>query len=326
MPHRVPHALHLLQLLPLLMMPATGLIWAGTVLAHDLPDGQVERALQVTAYPDHIEVRYQFGMSERTLCDQGRAGADVVDVDGLSEEQLRSIEAEYLATVAEEIVERIELLVAGEIQQRATVVGELIYLHHLQFECRVIYPLVLDSESVRLELSDQNFATYPGHYRVAVRGRGGLEAVSDTAAPLLVRAPRLPIQAEDRERLVVPPFQATLRNGLPRSDTTSPGLQALPPTSLAALADPREASLPESPQASESNADRTAAVAKSPDIITHSGDASEAHLLRDSTRPATGEARSLPGWILATIVLLAALVCLPLLLTSRGRIVPDGTK
>jgi hypothetical protein len=279
--------------------------------AHDLPYGQVERAIQVTAYPDHVEVQYQFGMHERMIWEQlhgveGGEERSSDEVELLDSHELARLETEFLAQVASQLASWINLEVAGERWECSNLTTELIYQHHLQFECRLRFDcpenvsfsdpsdfsdhsdLSKLSERTSLRFTDGGFSNYPGHYRVAVRGRGGVQATSDTAALLLVRAPRLPILAESRGRLVVPPIRATLGQGPSRPSSSEP---------LAVATSPERAEITSPPIKSDAK-----------------GVAS-----RSTRNVSRGGTRGLPGWIVTGIIALAALSCLPLLLLSPRR-------
>jgi hypothetical protein len=272
--------------------------------AHDLPDGQVERALQVTAYPDRIEVKYQFGLSERTMWKELRGAGESkeVDIGGLDREELAALEAEYLEKVAGELPGRMELLLAGERQEQPSISKELIYQHHLQFECRLVYPCTVAAEPCSFELTDQNFAAYPGHYRVAVRGRGGREALSDRAALLLVRAPRLPIQAERLGKLVVPPIQATVGSDLASASvrvasSSSPQLILRGKDSITPQATNTATKLPGPPHASRLSVGKD--------------------VLLGSSGSAASSSRTILNWFIGGFILLAAILCLPPLFLNR---------
>ena len=51
-----------------------------TVRGHELPDGQIERSVQIRVKPDAILVEYTLAMSEATLENQLREGGEMTDV------------------------------------------------------------------------------------------------------------------------------------------------------------------------------------------------------------------------------------------------------
>lgn len=321
----------------LLIGVAAGLWTIAAAQAHDLPYGQVERAIQVTAYLQHIEVQYQFGMHDRMIWEQLHGVEDAAshEVELLDRDELSRLEMDFLAHVADQLASWVELEVAGERWECTELTTELIYQHHLQFECRLRFDCPVNvefSERTALRLTDGGFANFPGHYRAAVRGRGGVEATSDTTALLLVRAPRLPILAETRGRLVVPPIQATLGGSSRRGTTAEPSDSRPKPDEPSLSPTVRnndaeagsELSLRESEPGPSEVSNRESRDAEASSSIEPSASAVAAErqgadskrLESDTRRRGT---RGLPGWLLTSLIALAVLSCLPLLLLSPRR-------
>ncbi len=165
-------------------MPYVAAALLTAVIAHDLPPGVVERAVQVTVRSDAIEVQYQFGMNEQTL------RARLLDAGHTPAEPLEALEQQYLEYAARVLPKQLELLLDGRPVEPSSITSQLIYQHHLQFELQFEVPWTPQQRETEFVLRDRNFPELPGHSRLAMRSRGAAQVISDVA-PILVRAPRL---------------------------------------------------------------------------------------------------------------------------------------
>ncbi len=167
------------------------------VLGHRLPDHVVERAVQVTVYPQRIEIVYQIGFNEVTLAEQLRSLAPDVPVPDSPEQTLEIYRQRILPRLADGLQVQLDgkpVTVQPREARRAT-------LHHAQLECVMEVPLSSDDPPVSLKVHDQNFASDPGGHRMAAKGRDGPRLLNNSVPPILARVAQVPDdQLSDEQR------------------------------------------------------------------------------------------------------------------------------
>lgn len=256
------------------------------VLAHELPPGVTERAIQVTAYPERIEVLYQFGLNEVTMREQIEQAGQVAP------SEIAELETQYLELIAPQVFERLQVQFAGKRATPLNTSSELIYLHHLQFQCRAEYVWAPETAPTQFQLVDRNFPEMPGHYRLALRGRGKV-AVQTAQAPLIVRAERTAIEGQRPGQQDAPTIEGLLLStAAPRTADiqaeSSPPQEASPPQPGTAL--PAARRQPENDPATAPSTPR---------------------------EPPVPTALVLPTWLTIALVALVLLLTLPFLLASQ---------
>ncbi|GIW94403.1 MAG: hypothetical protein KatS3mg110_2444 [Pirellulaceae bacterium] len=193
------------------------------VSGHELPEDTVERAIQTTVYPDHIDIVYDFGLNPKTVVRLWQeAGYKPL------EDELQQAE-QFLAWQAPQIARDLAVFLEGHKLKPDRLSWEVTYQHHLQFRCLLTYRHE-SHRAVRLEVRDEGFAAWPGFFRVAVRGRPPELVRNTSAPPLIVRAERVPVQylgphdstLPQLSATVVPAGQTASGDGLAVADATSP--------------------------------------------------------------------------------------------------------
>lgn len=148
-----------------LVAAVVGLLSIGVCRAHDIPDANVDRSIQVDIHPDRIRIDYEISLSELTLTQ---------DLKALIGQLPGAERAEWFKRYAEE---------TGPLNARGLIVtidGQSVEPAYRS------YDLVVDAEphftfhveaaipsSGRLRLIDSNYAAAEGTSRLAVRGRDG---------------------------------------------------------------------------------------------------------------------------------------------------------
>ncbi|MBM4001008.1 MAG: hypothetical protein FJ297_15955 [Planctomycetes bacterium] len=186
------------------------LLWIAWILvprssgAHDVPPGMVERAIQATVRGDRLEIAYRFGLHETTIRDElSRAGLHAA-------ERLEELERQYLDFATARLAAKLSVTLDGKRLTAAPPVGELIYQHHLPFECRLTYWNRFEGSEGRLVIDDGNYRDLPGFFRVAFKARDAGLVRSTDAAPILVRAERRSARQLDPFHAARPRIEATL--------------------------------------------------------------------------------------------------------------------
>jgi hypothetical protein len=163
------------------------------VPTHPLPDGQVERAVQVLVFPERIEMQYQVGLSDRqVLAELDRLGEANDAEDDPSAALLR-----YGQLVAERLPSRLTVRVDARVRPVALRDLRWDERHHVRFVVVCEASVSVVSRTVRIEVRDQ---TSPGAAviecrRMALRGRRGAIVTESTGETALVRVPRRPMVA-----------------------------------------------------------------------------------------------------------------------------------
>ena len=169
-------------------MTATLMLGASVLLlGHVLPDGVVERAVQVTVYPDRLEIRYQVGFNPKTLARHLQQLAPDSPVPDDPDEAL----ARYRELILPRLAQRLNVRVDGQRREVLLIEARRIFRHHAQLECVLHVPIEAPYASTRLQLEDENFPDAPGSHRMAVKGRAGVEVTESNAPPILARAERI---------------------------------------------------------------------------------------------------------------------------------------
>ena len=167
------------------------------LLGHVLPDGVVERSVQVTVYPDRLEIRYQVGFNPKTLARQLQQLAPHSPVPDDPNEAL----ARYRELVLPRLAQRLNVRVDGQQREVLPIEARRIFRHHAQLECVLHVPLEAPYASTRLQLEDENFPDALGSHRMAVKGRAGVEVTESNVPPILARAERIEAAKLDPEQL-----------------------------------------------------------------------------------------------------------------------------
>lgn len=200
------------------------LLWLvrGSVYAHDLPTGTVERAIQATVKPEQLEIVYDFGLNPTTVRELWLAAGHQPISDELA------LSEAFLSWWSPSIVSHLAVRLDDRPCQPHHWESEVTYQHHLQFRCRLTYLLPPRRASRRLEIRDEGFADWPGYFRVAIKAKPAELLQWTDAAAILVRAERRATERLGPDRVVLPRIEAILAphadaalHGSPPSDNRS---------------------------------------------------------------------------------------------------------
>lgn len=149
---------------------------------HELPDGEIERRVQVVVKPDRVLVEYSLAMNEATLenellrCEQRPA------------ETLASMWEQYQEIVLPSLPENMHLTIDGECSPLKPIRADYSGRSHVQLTCLLRSDILLTEQPKKIIVTDGNFLDSPGDYRIAMKGRSGAKMVEPTVPPLVTRA------------------------------------------------------------------------------------------------------------------------------------------
>ncbi len=170
---------------------------------HDLPERTIERAIQATVFPDRIEIVYDFGFHPKTVSEIWQEAGYQPAQDEV--EQARR----FVEWQGPRIADHLAVYVQQQRLKPEFLRCEVIYQHHLQFRCIFICRFAL-LVPVRLQIRDEGYRNWPGYYRVAILGKPSELVLRTDAAPLIVRAERLPVQWLGPDQIHVPEITALI--------------------------------------------------------------------------------------------------------------------
>ncbi len=164
---------------------------------HVLPDGVIERAAQVTIFPDHVEIRYHIGCNEATLADQLRQldpqHAPPADADEGFER--------YREAILPKLAQQIQVHVGDQPREVEPVESKRIFLHHAQVQCTYRVPIAPPETATGLRIHDTSFPDTPGSHRLAAKGRAGVVVTDTNVPPILARVEWRDVEQLSEEQL-----------------------------------------------------------------------------------------------------------------------------
>ncbi|QGJ70399.1 Hypothetical protein PBC10988_20950 [Planctomycetales bacterium 10988] len=189
-----------------------------SVSAHGLPDGLVERGVQVIMRPEGMELSYRIGLNDPTLAgelERLQLGEDL-DLATIAEDKATP---ETMQQAWKAYQERLEEIIPGQLT--VTIQGEPIQLkwvrtsagrdHHARL--KIYYQADWKNElagqvyegkefTIPFTLKDDSFRDAPGYHRIAFKGIGDIMVTESNTKPIVLRTPRIlesELTEEERE-------------------------------------------------------------------------------------------------------------------------------
>ncbi len=156
------------------------------VQAHELPEGVVERDVQIIIFPERIEVQYTIEMNEKTM----RAEFGKLRPDLTSEREPRKAWDQYRLAVNAELPKRIVLAINDFQPELKTTSSQTLEKHGIQLMWVMSAEMGAKSDSQSITLHDKNFNDKPGYHRLALKGRRGVKIEQSTAPVIVSQVPR----------------------------------------------------------------------------------------------------------------------------------------
>ncbi|MEO1527444.1 MAG: hypothetical protein AAFX06_18605 [Planctomycetota bacterium] len=150
--------------------------------SHELPDGEIERRVQVIVRPDKVSVQYSLAMNRTTLETQlrqlGEQPAETVD----------TVWRQFQKAIPRVLAKRMTVTVDGQATTLKPVRADFSGWSHRHLVCLLAAPTELTAEPQRVVVKDANFAGSPGDHRIALKPLSGAKMRNATAPPTVSRA------------------------------------------------------------------------------------------------------------------------------------------
>lgn len=150
---------------------------------HDLPDGEIERRVQISVKPDRVLIEYTIAMNDVTL---GKQLKTQLEKDGTQPaEETPERWKQYQELALRMLPEKVSLKVDGKTVPlkglRASVSG----WSHPHLVCLLKADVQTKRSGARISVTDGNFPDAPGQFRIAMKGRSGA-SIENASVPTTV--------------------------------------------------------------------------------------------------------------------------------------------
>lgn len=170
---------------------------AGFAQAHGLPDGVIERGVQIDISPETVLVQYRIGLTPSTLHEELTKLGEP-DLRETPDQNGDALYRRYARAVEPLVLKDLRLTVGETALMPKVLAVRTLSDHHAQIEMLLgaSLPMRLEPErEYELRFRDSHFPD-TGFLLMGVRGRDGVEVVDSDAPAVTIRAPR-----RDLERL-----------------------------------------------------------------------------------------------------------------------------
>lgn len=184
------------RFVPLISIPPLFAL-AGFAQAHGLPDGVIERGVQIDISPETVLVQYRIGLTPNTLHEE-LTRLDNPDPKDKSDPSADDLYRRYARAVEPLLLKDLRLTVGETTLMPNVLAVRTLSDHHAQIEILLGASLPMRLEPGReyeLRFLDSHFPD-TGFLLVGVRGRDRVEVVDSDVPAVTIRAPR-----RDLERL-----------------------------------------------------------------------------------------------------------------------------
>ncbi|HAY81836.1 MAG TPA: hypothetical protein DCY79_18690 [Planctomycetaceae bacterium] len=167
---------------------------------HELPNGKIERRVQVSVKPDRVLVEYSLAMNAVTL------EAELRKCGQKPAETFDTMWQQYQKIILPAIHQHLRLSVDGKSTPLQPIRAEYSGWSHRHLTCLLKADVALTQRPQKLVVTDGNFCDAPGNYRIAMKPRSGVRMKNSTVSPTLTRAKPIVLMA-----LTKPQQQAAAR-------------------------------------------------------------------------------------------------------------------
>jgi len=172
---------------------ATACCLLTVIPAHSLPDGHLERGVQVLVFPQRLEIHYRLGLTDAQVIAELRSlGDSEAPQDNAAAALLR-----FRELTADVLPSQLSVRIDGESRPVSFRDVYREERHHVRFVVVCEADISVNSQPVRIEVRDEtpSGAAAIECRRMALRGRRGVEVTASTGEAALVRVPRKPVPA-----------------------------------------------------------------------------------------------------------------------------------
>lgn len=149
---------------------------------HEVPDGEIDRRVQVSVKADSVLVQYSLAMSKATLKKQLRQH------DTEPAATLPAMWKQYQKIILTSLHKHMRLTVDGKSSPIKPIKANYSGWSHLHLNCLLKAQIRLSPEPKNIVVTDANFLDAPGNYRIAMKGRSGAKMESSPVPSTTSRA------------------------------------------------------------------------------------------------------------------------------------------
>ena len=167
---------------------------------HELPDGVIERRVQISVKPDGVLVQYSLSMNGTTLERELRKHRKK------PAETYPAMWKQYEEIILPSIPKHMRLTIEGQRFPLKPIRAEYSGWSHQQLTCLLKAEVPFTEQLKKVVVTDGNFLDTPGSYRIAMKDRSGVTMENSTVATMVTRA-----KSVDLSKLTEPEKQAATR-------------------------------------------------------------------------------------------------------------------
>ena len=149
---------------------------------HELPDGQIERRVQISVKPDCVLVEYSLGMNEATL------EKELSKSERKAAATLSARWKQYQKIVSRSLPGKLQLTIDGVRSPLKAFRSDSSGRGHSQLTCLLRADIALTRQLKTIVVTDASYPDTPGHYRIAMKGRSGVLLKKSSVASTVSRA------------------------------------------------------------------------------------------------------------------------------------------
>lgn len=167
----------------------------GSTTAHVVPDGQIERSVQVVVRDRTVQIEIRVHLNFKTQ----RSILNQVETDGLSEAPLDETEQkDFQQWLAKQVTESTDVSINGK--QAKIDVGNVVAnpRRHVDYSIIVEAEVPSGINEAKLVVDCNSLIEYPGNWRGAIKTKGNAMIGRTDEAPILIRAK--PVDLVDRSK------------------------------------------------------------------------------------------------------------------------------
>ena len=186
----------------------------GTVTAHELADGFVERAMEVIVRDQTVTIRYYIGVNDNTHLELAKKW---MPANQMSFETGETDEQQFKSILLREIKKGISVSLQGKKIELADGKAVQSPKHHFSYLVEFNFDIP-SGNSNELEIEDKNFQEMDSAARYSLKALGSTILVKSNVAPIIVRAKRHELQSvENGKRSEICKIRATVVTDTGRS-------------------------------------------------------------------------------------------------------------
>ena len=150
--------------------------------AHELPDGEIERRVQISVKPDRVLLTYSLAMSKATLAKELRR------LKQEPTETFSDMWKQYQKLILPSLQKHLRVTVNGKCSPVKSIRADYTGWSHRHLTCLLRADIQLSNDAKKIVVTDGNFPDASGNYRIAIKARSGATMEKASVPPLVMRA------------------------------------------------------------------------------------------------------------------------------------------